>query len=658
MRMRTGIATCGVAVVVAVSLGPGCSTSSGSGESPDAAGTSGGEGGGTSSGASSGMNPGSSSGTGSGGSGGSSGGSNPGTPCDSGGPLALKAVWSLPAVTLTATTVDGQGNVYVAGTYKGTVSFGAKTFNGPTSAASEDMFLAKYDASGHLIFANSYGTPTGIYDPPAIAADPAGNVFMGGGFAGTLAFGGGTTALVAATVDAFAVKVSPTGQTLWADHFGYDAGGYSVLSIAVGPDGNPVIAGTSGGPITLGSKTWQASSAVGANQPFIAKLSSANGSVTWSNAGGGNIAVAYMYLALDAQGRPFLAARVDSGGCAWGDETDADVGYFTTLRAGFDADGSIRWGQMDHGAIAVAAAVDTAGRFSVVEYTFDGVTLGGGSDASVDSTAGNISLVGLFSPTDGTPISTFAISDTDPWSSATDAHGNTILTGTFWPGQSPIPVGSYSIPVVFGSSQPLFVAAVDGASHAVGLATMGPDNDAQPLGIAIDPTSGTVYVPGLLTTAFTSTVGPLQPGPFIAVFGPDPCDDGAGPLGSATGNPSDHGDLGPDATSPYSASDAAPAPCPATQAEATNGAACPVAMGCSFGTTCCLCTPTACNGQPTTWTCDPLGTPNPQCPASPPAPLGTCPSGVQCNYCLPGGRFYANCTAAGWATGYAQLLCE
>jgi hypothetical protein len=123
-------------------------------------------------------------------------------------------------------------------------------------------------------------------------------------------------------------------------------------------------------------------------------------------------------------------------------------------------------------------------------------------------------------------------------------------------------------------------------------------------GIAIDPKSGTVYVPGTLGTAFTSTVGPLQPGPFIDVFSPDPCDDGAGPLGSATGNPSDRG------------------------------------------------------GQPTTWTCDPLGTPDSQCPAEPPAPLGTCPSGASCNYCLAGGRFFATCTAAGWATGYAQLLCE
>jgi hypothetical protein len=27
-------------------------------------------------------------------------------------------------------------------------------------------------------------------------------------------------------------------------------------------------------------------------------------------------------------------------------------------------------------------------------------------------------------------------------------------------------------------------------------------------------------------------------------------------------------------------------------------------------------------------------------------------------YCLPGGRYFANCTAGGWDVGYAQLLCQ
>jgi hypothetical protein len=47
------------------------------------------------------------------------------------------------------------------------------------------------------------------------------------------------------------------------------------------------------------------------------------------------------------------------------------------------------------------------------------------------------------------------------------------------------------------------------------------------------------------------------------------------------------------------------------------------------------------------------------CPASPPSPGTACPStSLQCNYCLSGGRFFAQCTAGGWETGYAQVVCQ
>src|SRR5580658_5307334 len=91
--------------------------------------------------------------------------------CDSGGPLALKSVWNLPAVAPSGAAVDGSGNVYVTGTYTGTVTFGTTTLTGPTTAGSGDMFLVKYDGSGNVLFANSYGTMTGVYDPPVIAVD-------------------------------------------------------------------------------------------------------------------------------------------------------------------------------------------------------------------------------------------------------------------------------------------------------------------------------------------------------------------------------------------------------------------------------------------------------------------------------------------------------
>jgi hypothetical protein len=580
--------------------------------------------------------------------------------CDSGGPLALKSVWTLPKVSISGIAIDGRGDVYLTGIFNGVATFGSTTLAAPTAAGTENMFLVKYDPGGAVVFAKSYGTSTGIYIPPAIAVDPAGDVFLGGGFANTLDFGGASTPLASVSpLDGFAVKLSHEGATLWAERFGYGSGGAFVLSIAVAPDGNPILAGAAAGTVVLGAKTWPAADS--AEQPFIAKLDTTDGAVIWSNATGGNVLSGEnVFVSTDATGRVFVAARVDSGGGAWGSQPVAGAGTFGTLRAGFDPGGSILWGQFDYGGYPVSASVDQGGRFMVLESSYDTEGVGGSSTSFGDASSGLASLSLLFSPIDGTLLSAIHIEETEPWGAAVDGHGNSLLTGIYWPSNtSSRPVGSLALASDSEFNQPLFLAALDGTSRPVSLATMGSTSDAQPLGIAVDRRSGNVFVHGNSPTAFTSSIGPLQPGVFVAVFGPDPCDDGAGPKGPSTGNPSNHGDLLADGGSPYAASDGqAPAACPASPAGALNGAACPVAMGCSYGATCCSCAPTACDGEPTLWTCDNLQNVA-QCPSSPPPPGTACPStSLQCNYCLSGGRFYADCMAGGWDTGYAQIVCE
>jgi hypothetical protein len=555
-----------------------------------------------------------------------------------------------------AITVDTQGNVYLAGTFSGTVTFGSTTLTGPTSAGDNNIFLVKYDGTGHVVYAQSYGGASGLLVPPAIAVDSAGDVFLGGGFSRTIDFGGASSTLSAvAYVDAFAVKISPAGDTLWSERFGYNAGPYSVTSIAVGPDDNPVVAGSAGGTIVLGPTTWPAAQSTA--QPFVAKLSTTDGTVLWSSATGGNINSGEdIFVATDSAGRVFVAARVDSGGGAWGGTPD---GGFSGLRAGFEPDGSILWGQLDYGGFPLAAAVDQAGRFMVLESVSGQATVSGTSTI-FGGGPGFASLSMLFSPIDGTLLSGLDIGETFSNAGAVDGHGNSYLAGTYWPSLTTArPVGTLSLPAGSEVNQPFFLASLDGLSRATSVLTLSATNDAEPWVMAMDRVSGRIFVVTSLGTAFTSTIGPLQPGLFVGVFGPARCDDGAGPLGSSTGTMGNHGILAPDGGSPYVAPDAqTPAACPASSAGAVNGAACPVAMGCTYGSTCCFCAPTACNGEPTLWTCDTLQN-GAGCPASPPSPSTACPAtSLTCNYCEPGGRLYATCDPGGWQTGYAQILCQ
>jgi hypothetical protein len=298
----------------------------------------------------------------------------------------------------------------------------------------------------------------------------------------------------------------------------------------------------------------------------------------------------------------------------------------------------------------------------VIENSLDAAIVVDGSTTVGTAAGGAYPL--LLSPTDGTLISSLQVVKTYPWAAAVDAHGNTLMTGTYWPGAV---VGGQSLPNPTGFDQPLLVVAFNGASQIVGVATLGATNSAQPLAMAVDPTSGYVFVPFTLPTGFTSSVGPIAAGSAIAIFGPDPCDDGAGPSGPATGSALNHGDLAADGGSPYVPPNITPAACPANVSGAVNGAACPVAMGCLYGAgipntipACCYCAPRACNGAATIWACYDLEANNKACPASAPAPGTACPSNsLQCDYCMPEGLVVAVCTAAGeWVTGDQQSICQ
>src|SRR6266568_279074 len=81
--------------------------------------------------------------------------------------------------------VDAAGNSYVAGVFLGTATFGATSLN---SHGEEDAFLAKYDASGNLLWAKSGG---GSYEDFIFgnAVDGAGNCYVSGAFDGAATFG-------------------------------------------------------------------------------------------------------------------------------------------------------------------------------------------------------------------------------------------------------------------------------------------------------------------------------------------------------------------------------------------------------------------------------------------------------------------------------------
>lgn len=194
--------------------------------------------------------------------------------------------------------VDASGNMYVTGSFKGTVDFdpGTGTVNLTSVTTGPDIFIASYDATGTYRWAFSVGgtPPTGMSSDNhgrSIAVDESGNVVVSGNFIGTMDFdpGAGSTMLSAGTWNTFVAKYTPTGNFLWAFKIGPYSSAYN--DVAIDAAGSVVVVGTFRGThdFNPGSGTANLSSAKVSSKKnaassldiFVAKYSS-TGAYQWA----------------------------------------------------------------------------------------------------------------------------------------------------------------------------------------------------------------------------------------------------------------------------------------------------------------------------------------------------------------------------------------
>src|ERR1051326_1574886 len=127
---------------------------------------------------------------------------------------------------------DANGNTYVAGRYSTTATFGSFTLGG-NNGSFTNAFVAKYDASGNVLWVKKGGTPNKNDGAYAIATDAAGNSYVTGYFQDTATFGS-FTLISSGMEDVFVVKYDVNGDALWAKRFGNTGSEYGY---GIGIDG-------------------------------------------------------------------------------------------------------------------------------------------------------------------------------------------------------------------------------------------------------------------------------------------------------------------------------------------------------------------------------------------------------------------------------------
>jgi hypothetical protein len=162
--------------------------------------------------------------------------------------------------------VDTSGNAYLTGCFKGsTITFGSDTL---TNDGLFDIFLAKYDAGGNVLWAKSAGGTSNDFGN-SVSVDAFGDAYLTGQFSSSAITFGNYTLTNAGGGDIFLAIYNNNGNVLWAT----SAGGTSDedgQSVAVDASGDAFVAGWFGShKITFGSDTL---TNVGNNDIFLAKL--------------------------------------------------------------------------------------------------------------------------------------------------------------------------------------------------------------------------------------------------------------------------------------------------------------------------------------------------------------------------------------------------
>lgn len=266
--------------------------------------------------------------------------------------------------------VDKMGNSYVTGHFESpTFQIGDKTFK---NHGSYDYFIAKYDPTGKLLWAETAGGTDYDYGH-GIAVTPEGDCYVAGTFSGVVQIGNSHSTGKGRSM--FVAKYDTDGKMLWS-HLAGKGGSQSGHQIAVDIQGNCYLCGLITGIIELagqevGSDTKQ-------QDIFLAKFSPA-GKLIWSANSGGHANGLSTGVAVDKSGNCYLTGMFKNV-AKFGNTTLNSVGEYDIFVARIHADGTPGWAysgggeKIDYG---LGIAVDQSGNCYVTgEFTDDVVFMG------------------------------------------------------------------------------------------------------------------------------------------------------------------------------------------------------------------------------------------------------------------------------------------
>ena len=146
---------------------------------------------------------------------------------------------------------DKTGNIYVTGVFSRTAVFGSVSLQ---SYGSADVFAAKYNPGGKLIWVRQAGSQNYDY-ANGIAVDNEDNVIITGSYSGSIYFGGDISVGGNSYSDIYTAKYDSAGNLLWAYGEGNEGYYNQGLAVSTDNNNNVLVTGTFGGTVSFGRNT-------------------------------------------------------------------------------------------------------------------------------------------------------------------------------------------------------------------------------------------------------------------------------------------------------------------------------------------------------------------------------------------------------------------
>ena len=274
-------------------------------------------------------------------------------------------------------TNDGSGNIYITGSYSDTLDFDpGPGISNLISNGYSDIFFAKYDSSGNLIWAKGLGSSLGDY-PNCILIDSSGDLFIGGSFQSSLDFDPGPDSTIITSVgnlDAFIAKFDTAGNFIWVKSYG-GVGPETVYAISMGElSHNLFCTGdfNSTADFDPGPGVYNMTS-IGYRDIYLMRLDS-SGNFIWAKQIGGSLSPNVYSLKTDNLENIFIAGQFSDTV-----DFDTDTSHFDLISVGdldpytakYDSSGKLIW------AISFGGPAQDWGRgMSISESNYDVYTVG------------------------------------------------------------------------------------------------------------------------------------------------------------------------------------------------------------------------------------------------------------------------------------------